>query len=324
MRVLVTGGAGYIGSHTAKLLAQHGYTPVVFDNLSTGHGRAVKWGPFVKGDLENTTLLTETLVAKRIEAVIHFAANAYVGESMQNPRKYFRNNVMGSLSLLEAMQDAGVKQLVFSSTCAVYGDPLSIPLTESHPLQPVNPYGDTKLFVEKALGWYAQAYQLKYVSLRYFNAAGADPAGEVGEWHNPETHLIPLALQTALGLQTHLEIYGTDYDTPDGTAVRDYIHVTDLAAAHVRALAYLKDGGQGTALNLGTGRGYSVREVLQAAASCSGIEIVTQNAPRRPGDPPVLVADAQKARQILDWQPQFTTLEEIVKTAWEWHRKCDV
>ncbi len=324
MRVLVTGGAGYIGSHTAKVLAQKGYEPVVFDNLSTGHGWAVKWGPLVKGELENGPLVREVLTTHRIEAVIHFAAHAYVGESMQNPRKYFRNNVIASLNLLEAMQDAGVNQIVFSSTCATYGDPQSLPLTEGHPLQPVNPYGDSKLFVERALGWFGQAYQLKYVSLRYFNASGADPEGEIGEWHEPETHLIPLVLQTALGLRPHLEVFGTDYDTPDGTAVRDYIHVTDLATAHVQALNYLKNGGASSAFNLGTGKGHSVAEVIRAAEHCTGITIHTRETARRPGDPPVLVADAQKAARVLTWQPQLTTLDEILRTAWEWHRKCDV
>lgn len=324
MRVLVTGGAGYIGSHTAKVLAQKGYEPVVFDNLSTGHGWAVKWGPLVKGELENGQLVREVLTTHQIEAVIHFAANAYVGESMQNPRKYFRNNVIASLNLLEAMQDVGVNQIVFSSTCATYGDPQSLPLTESHPLQPVNPYGDSKLFVERALGWFDQAYNFKHVSLRYFNASGADPEGEIGEWHEPETHLIPLVLQTALGLRSHLEVFGTDYDTPDGTAVRDYIHVTDLATAHVQALIYLKNGGASSAFNLGTGKGHSVAEVIRAAEHCTGITIHTRETVRRPGDPPVLVADAQKAASVLNWQPQLTTLDEILRTAWEWHRKCDV
>ncbi len=324
MRVLVTGGAGYIGSHTAKVLAQKGYEPVVFDNLSTGHGWAVKWGPLVKGELENGPLVREVLTTHRIEAVIHFAANAYVGESMQNPRKYFRNNVIASLNLLEAMQDAGVNQIVFSSTCATYGEPQSLPLTEGHPLQPVNPYGDSKLFVERALGWFGQAYQLKHVSLRYFNASGADPEGEIGEWHEPETHLIPLVLQTALGFRSHLEVFGTDYDTPDGTAVRDYIHVTDLATAHVQALIHLKNGGASSAFNLGTGKGHSVAEVIRAAEHCTGITIHTRETVRRPGDPPVLVADAQKAARVLNWQPQLTTLDEILRTAWEWHRKCDM
>ena len=319
MRVLVTGGAGYIGSHTAKALARVGFEPVVFDNLSTGHRWAVKWGPLVEADLANKTAIEEALRTYRVEAVIHFAANAYVGESMQNPRKYFRNNVVNTLNLLEAMQDVGVQHIVFSSTCATYGIPERLPIPEDHPQRPVNPYGESKLFVERVLHWYGEIYGFRWVALRYFNAAGADPEGDLGELHDPETHLIPLVIQAALGQRPYVEIYGTDYPTPDGTAVRDYIHVTDLAEAHVLALRYLLEGGESTALNLGTGQGHSVREVIAAVERVGGREVSVREGPRRPGDPPVLVADATKANAVLGWRPKYGGLDGIVATAWRWH-----
>lgn len=319
LKVLVTGGAGYIGSHTAKALAKAGYEPVIYDNLSMGHRWAVKWGRLVEGDLADGDKLREAIEKHQVSAVVHFAANAYVGESMQNPRKYFQNNVVNSLNLLNVMLDTGVEHIVFSSSCATYGVPEAVPITESHPQRPINPYGDSKLFVERALHWYREAYGLKYVALRYFNAAGADPEGEIGEDHDPETHLIPLAIQAALGRRSHVDIYGTDYPTPDGTASRDYIHVSDLAAAHVQALGFLLDVGESTALNLGTGLGYTVRDVIRAVEQVSGRPVPVREAPRRAGDPPELVADPGRAQKVLAWQAKYTALAEIVQTAWQWH-----
>jgi UDP-arabinose 4-epimerase len=318
-RVLVTGGAGYIGSHTCKALAAAGHVPVTFDNLSTGHRDAVRWGPFVEGELADRALVERTLREQRIDAVIHFAASAYVGESMSDPAKYFRNNVVHTLALLEAMHAAGVRHIVFSSTCATYGVPRVVPIPEDHPQQPVNPYGESKLFVERALHWHGVAHGLHWLALRYFNAAGADPDGEIGEVHDPETHLIPLAIQAALGQRGPLQVMGTDYDTPDGTAVRDYIHVTDLADAHVRALAYLLGGGASGALNLGTGRGHSVREVIAAVAREAGRPVPAHDAPRRAGDPPALVAAPGRAAEVLGWHPEYSSLDTIVRTALRWH-----
>jgi UDP-glucose-4-epimerase GalE len=317
--ILVTGGAGYIGSHTAKALAMAGYEPVVLDNLSSGHRSAVKWGALVEGDVGNEALVKSTIERYRISAVIHFAANAYVGESMESPRKYFHNNVANSLKLLSAIIDCGVDRIVFSSSCATYGIPRVLPIREHHRQEPVNPYGESKRFIERTLGWYAQAHGLRSVSLRYFNAAGADPDGEIGECHNPETHLIPLAIAAALGGHAPLMIFGHDYPTADGTAVRDYIHVCDLADAHVRALNYLIRNGGSTAINLGTGRGYSVREVQNAVARISGKTVPSQVHPRRPGDPAILVANADKARRLLRWDPRYTDPVEIIETAWRWH-----
>ncbi len=318
--VLVTGGAGYIGSHTCKALATAGFTPVTLDNLVYGHRDAVKWGPFIEGDLADRALLDRIMREHSVLAVIHFAAFAYVGESMQQPGKYFANNVVNTLNLLEAMHGAGVQHMVFSSTCATYGLPERVPIDEQHPQQPVNPYGESKLFVERALKWYGLAHGLKWAALRYFNAAGADRNGEIGEDHSPETHLIPLIIQAALGTRPHVEIFGTDYPTPDGTAIRDYIHVTDLGDAHVKALDHLLGGGASVALNLGTGRGYSVREVISSVERVSGRSVPTCNAPRRPGDPPELVANAALAGRQLGWQPQHSSLENITRTAWLWHR----
>jgi UDP-arabinose 4-epimerase len=317
-RVLLTGGAGYIGSHTAKSLAAAGFTPVVFDNLSIGDRDAVRWGPFVQGDLADIALLSSVLREFRVEAVIHFAANAYVGESMDNPRKYFHNNVANALGLLGAMLDEGVREIVFSSTCAVYGIPEALPLGEDHRKQPVNPYGESKLFVERALGWYGRAYGLRWACLRYFNAAGADPEGDIGERHDPETHLVPLIIEAALGRRPYVQINGDDYPTPDGTAIRDYTHVVDLASAHVHALNHLLEGRESLALNLGTGRGYSVKEVVREVESVIGRPVPTRVGPRRPGDPPELVADAARARSILGWTPVYSDLRTIVQTDWRW------
>ena len=323
MRVLVTGGAGYIGSHAAKALAKAGHDPLVLDNLSAGHRWAVKWGPLFEMDLAETGKLTQLLKNERVEAVMHFAASLLVGESVELPRKYYWNNVVNTLHLLDAMQDAGVKIIVFSSSAATYGNPVQVPIPENHPKEPVNPYGETKLAMERALQWYGNAYGLKWMALRYFNAAGADINGELGECHDPEAHIIPLTIKAARGERTHVEIYGTDYPTPDGTAVRDYIHVTDLGDAHVRALEHLSRGGQSRALNLGTGHGYSVREVIHAVGKISPQPVPFREGPRRAGDPPVLVADASNAASILGWKPQHSELESIIRDAWNWHSNRD-
>src|SRR5215472_9568491 len=320
--VLVTGGAGYIGSHACKVLARAGYQPVVFDNLSRGHRTAVRWGPLVEGDLTERDKLTTTLEHHRISAVMHFAAFAYVGESVTDPARYYANNLVGTLSLLETMRDAGVDKLVFSSTCATYGTPTEVPIHESSPQRPVNPYGETKLAIERALHWYGEAYGLRSVSLRYFNAAGADPEGEIGELHEPETHLIPLVLQAALAQRACVDIYGTDYPTADGTAIRDYIHVEDLAEAHLRALEHLYAGRESTALNLGTGQGHSVREVIAMAESVCGRAIPLRETARRAGDPPVLVADPSRAAERLGWQALRSDLRTIIGTAFAWHKRC--
>jgi UDP-glucose-4-epimerase GalE len=322
--VLIVGGAGYIGSQTAKAVAAAGLEPVVFDNLVYGHEWAVKWGPLVRGDLADRALLVDVMKRHSVDAVIHFAAYAYVGESVTNPRKYFGNNVVGTLNLLDAMLDAGVRDVVFSSTCATYGEPQKVPISEDHPQNPVNPYGETKLAVEKMLHWYSQAYGLRYAALRYFNAAGADPDGQLGEDHDPETHLIPLALAAAVLASAELQIFGTDYPTPDGTAIRDYIHVADLADAHLRALAKLRDGQNGSTalrLNLGTGRGHSVREVVAAVRKVTGRDVRVREVGRRAGDPPALVADARQAATVLGWQPRYPELEIIVEHAARWRER---
>ena len=319
--VLVTGGAGYIGSHACKALAAAGYLPVAYDNLVHGHEWAVKWGPFVRGDLADAARVRQTIKSHRITAIMHFAAYCYVGESMSVPERYFRNNVVNTLDLLDAARECGVSLFVFSSTCATYGMPVSIPMSEDHPQYPINPYGDSKLMVEKMLAWQASAHGLRWSALRYFNAAGADAAGEIGENHDPETHLIPLALQASLGQRSSIDVYGSDYPTPDGTAIRDYIHVTDLADAHVKALQLLERGTLSIALNLGTGSGHSVREVIDMARAVSGRDIVVRDAPRRAGDPPALVADATRAAEALQWQPRHSSLRNIVETAWRWHSR---
>jgi UDP-glucose-4-epimerase GalE len=315
MKVLVTGGAGYIGSHAARLLRDHGHEILVYDNLSTGHRRLVKGFELIEADLLNQSVLTSAL--RMVDAVMHFAANAYVGESVQNPRKYFRNNVEGGLSLLNACLDAKVNKIVFSSTCAVYGEPSTIPIAENSPRQPANPYGVTKLMFEYALESYASAYGLRFAALRYFNAAGADESGEIGELHDPETHLIPLALQVAAGEKQALEIFGTDYPTSDGTCVRDYIHVSDLADAHVLALEYLGRQDSSLFVNLGTGAGHSIHQVIETIEKVTGRKVSTRIASRRAGDPPRLVADPRQAQAILGWKAT-RSLSDIVSTAWKW------
>jgi UDP-arabinose 4-epimerase len=317
--VLVTGGAGYIGSHACKVLARAGYRPVVFDDLSRGHRESVRWGPLVEGNLAERGKLAAALDRHRVSVVMHFAAYAYVGESVTDPALYYANNLGGSLALLESMREVGVDKIVFSSTCATYGNPAQVPIRETMPQLPVNPYGETKLAIERALHWYGEAYGLRWVSLRYFNAAGADPESEIGEWHEPETHLVPLVLEAALGERPQIDIYGTDYPTPDGTAIRDYIHVQDLAEAHLRALERLSAGGQSAALNLGTGRGHSVREVIRTAEAVSGKSIPCRETARRPGDPPILVADPSLAAELLAWRAQVSDLDTIVRTALAWH-----
>ena len=316
--ILVSGGAGYIGSHTCKLLARQGYTPITLDNLVYGHRRAVRWGPFIEGCVGDKHLVAHILREHAVRAVIHFAGYAYVGESMQEPGKYFHNNIANTLELLDAMDEAGVRVVVFSSSCATYGYPERIPIGEDQAQRPVNPYGESKLFIERALHWYACCRGFRYAALRYFNAAGADPEGDLGEQHDPETHLIPLVIQAALGERPYVEIFGTDYPTPDGTAVRDYIHVTDLAQAHVRALQALDRGPASLALNLGTGRGHSVRQVIAAVERVCGGSVPVKEAARRAGDPAELVADPGRARQHLDWTPHYSDLDTIVETAWQW------
>jgi UDP-arabinose 4-epimerase len=320
LKILVTGGAGYVGSHTCKALAAAGYAPVVLDNLSAGHRWAVKWGPLVVGDIADRALVIKTLKRFNVQAVIHFAAHAYVGESVQQPRKYFDNNVSKMLSLLDALLDAGVNKLVFSSSCATYGIPRGLPIAEDHPQNPINPYGASKLFVENILNWYEPAYGLRYTNLRYFNAAGADPDGEIGEDHTPETHLIPLVIAAAQGMNSAIEIFGTDYDTADGTPVRDYVHVCDLATAHVKALDRLLAGAASASVNLGTGRGHSIRDVISAVEAVSSRAVPIVEGPRRAGDPPALIANPQLGQSLLGWKPLKSDLHTIVQTAWEWHQ----
>jgi len=315
--ILVTGGAGYVGSHACKALFNAGYQPVVYDNLSRGHARAVRWGPLVRGDLHDKAQLTGALRTYNVSAVMHFAAFAYVGESVTEPELYYRNNVGGTLALLAAMRDAGIKTVVFSSTCAIYGVPDRVPIKESATQAPLNPYGETKLAIERALHWYAQAYSFRYAALRYFNAAGADPDGDIGEDHDPETHLIPRVLRAALGRGEPVEIYGTDYPSADGTAIRDYIHVTDLANAHVRAIDSLARN-ESVALNLGTGLGISVREVISAVERISGGSVPCRAVGRRAGDPPELVAAPGLARARFGWRPQHSDIDTIIRTALAW------
>lgn len=320
MRVLVTGGAGYIGSHCCKALAEAGYSPVVLDNLVYGHEAAVRWGPLIKGELADRALLDAVIAEHRPVAAIHFAAYAYVGESVENPGKYYANNVAAAISLLEALRDSGIKAIVFSSTCATYGVPVNVPIQEEAAQRPINPYGRSKLMVEHILEDFDTAHGLKAIALRYFNAAGADPAGELGESHNPETHLIPLALAAAAGNGPVLTVFGDDYLTPDRTCIRDYIHVTDLADAHVLALERLLAGGNSDRINLGTGAGVSVREMLAAIERVTGHHVPHSFGPRRTGDPPELVADPAHARTALGWTPRHSDLETIVATAWAWQQ----
>jgi UDP-glucose 4-epimerase len=319
MRVMVTGGAGYIGSHAVRLLVRAGHDVWVWDNLSRGHRGAVPDGRLIEGELADRPRLEQALRAHGIEAVMHFAAFALVGESVADPALYYSNNVVSTLALLDAMRNAGVARIVFSSTTATYGVPQRIPITEEERRQPINPYGFTKLVIEHALEDYSQAYGLGFAALRYFNAAGATPEGDLGEDHHPESHLIPLVLQVALGQRAHVSIFGTDYPTPDGTCIRDYIHVDDLGAAHVKALEQLEPGSR-LQLNLGTGRGHSVREVVDACRRITGHPIPAVMGTRRAGDPPELVADSRRAQSVLGWTPRYTDIAGIVQTAWNWHR----
>ncbi|MFH1679103.1 MAG: UDP-glucose 4-epimerase GalE [Candidatus Eisenbacteria bacterium] len=320
MRVLVTGGAGYIGSQTVKELLREGFEPVVVDDLSKGHQGAVQGVEIHRFSLEDREALGELLRDRPVGAVIHFAAFCYVAESMEDPIRYWRNNVIGSIRLLDAAVEAGIRGFVFSSSCATYGEPTAIPLREDHPQHPVNVYGDTKLAVEKLLRSLDASHGLRSIALRYFNAAGADPDGDLGEDHEPETHLIPLVLQVPLGRRKQALIYGDDYDTPDGTCIRDYIHTVDLARAHILSLRHLAEGGASDAFNVGIGRGYSVREVVECARRVTGHTIPEIVERRRPGDPARLVAASQKIREVLGWEPRHPDLEDMVRTAWEWHR----
>ena len=320
MIVLVIGGAGYIGSHTARALKHAGHEVIIFDNLSTGYEFLAKGFELIKGDILDARALAPAL--SRADAIMHFAAHAYVGESVKDPKKYFRNNVEGGLSLLNAALTAGVKKVIFSSTCAVYGVVEEVPIDENHPREPVNPYGVTKMFFEHALESYDRAYGFRYASLRYFNAAGADESGEIGELHDPETHLIPLALQAAAGAGPELQVFGSDYPTPDGTCIRDYVHVNDLASVHVKALEHLAAGKESFAVNVGTGVGASVREVVTAVEKVTGKKVPHKIVARRAGDPPALVANPAKAQKLLQWKAKYG-LQEIVDTAWKWmeHRR---
>lgn len=317
-KILITGGAGYIGSHMNKYLHKLGLETVVFDNLSNGHEKAVKWGKFFKGDLLNKSDLARVFSEHEFEAVIHFAAFAYVGESVTDPQKYYVNNVVGTLQLLEAMKEHGVKYFIFSSTCATYGAVTEVPILETTPQNPINPYGQSKLMIEKILADYSHAYDLKYVALRYFNASGSDL--DIGEEHDPETHLLPIVIEKALGKRDSLTVNGNDYDTKDGTAVRDYIHVMDLAQAHYLGLEYLKKGGTSDFFNLGTGQGFSILEIIKTVEKVSGVSIPYKIGPRREGDPAKLIADNTKAKKILGWNPKFAKIEDIVTSAWEFHK----
>jgi UDP-glucose-4-epimerase GalE len=320
MRILVTGGAGYIGSHAVRLFLSRGHDVWVYDNLSLGHRGAVPGDRLLVADLAEVHRLDHALLQHRIEAVVHFAAFAFVGESVRDPGKYYQNNLVNTLHLMECMRRHDIGRFVFSSTCSTYGLPSRVPITEEEPQKPINPYGNGKLAVERALADYAAAYGWGYAALRYFNAAGASPEGTLGEDHHPETHLIPLAIQAGLGQRPHLEIFGTDYPTPDGTCLRDYIHVDDLAEAHLLALEALGPGKE-LRLNLGIGRGSSVREVVKTVEEVSGRPVPVKEGPRRPGDPPELVAASEKAQRELGWRPRYTELRPIVETAWNWHHK---
>ncbi|HAM39388.1 MAG: UDP-glucose 4-epimerase GalE [Elusimicrobia bacterium RIFOXYC2_FULL_34_12] len=320
MRILVTGGAGYIGSHTVIELLEMGYDVITLDNLQKGHREAISGGEFVKVDLLNKNELEDVFKNSKIDAVVHFAADSLVGESVENPSKYFKSNMIASLNLLDAMLKYDVKKIVFSSSAAVYGEPDRIPIQENNKTFPTNPYGETKLMFENAIKWYDNAYGIKYVSLRYFNAAGAHISGKIGEDHAPESHLIPIVLQAVLGQRPHVQIFGTDYETKDGTCVRDYIHITDLAMAHILALKRLEKGGDSAIYNLGNGEGFSVREIIKVAEKVTGKKINTKDTPRRAGDPAVLIATSEKIKKELNWAPKYNDINTIVETAWKWHK----
>ena len=321
MRLLVVGGAGFIGSHMVKLLLTAGHNVLVFDNLSSGHRSSLVGGDFVEGDLADPAILDDLFKAHRFDAVFHFASSIEVGESLKNPSKYYRNNFCNTQNLMDAMVKNQVKAFVFSSTAAIFGEPAYTPIDEDHDCRPVNPYGGSKLMVEQALKHYDLAYGLKSICLRYFNAAGADPMGEIGECHEPETHLIPLLLQVASGRRDHIKVFGRDYDTPDLTCIRDYVHVEDLCHAHLLGLDYLIESGKSDAFNLGNGRGFSVQEVISTVEQITGQKIKTEDAPRRAGDPTRLVANSSKAATILGWKPQYADLKTIVAHAWAWEKK---
>lgn len=321
--ILIVGGAGYIGSHTNKALNEAGYETLIVDNLSYGHEEAIQWGKFIKCDLKDIDQLDEIFTTYSIDAVMHFSSFIDVGESVTNPEKYYYNNVVNTMNLLHVMLKHDVKKFIFSSTCATYGVPQKIPLTEDHIQNPINPYGMTKLMVEKILKDYDQAYGLKSVILRYFNASGADKSGCIGEWHNPETHLIPLILDAAIGKREDIKIFGTDYDTPDKTCIRDYIHVTDLADAHIKALEYLNEYNRSNQFNLGNGKGFSVREVIEATKKVTGRDFTVTETQRREGDPAILIGSSDKAKEILGWIPKYEDIEDIIQTAWTWHKKLN-
>lgn len=321
MSILVLGGAGYIGSHAVDLLIQKGYQVVVVDNLLTGHRQAVHpQAVFYEGDIRNRSLMDEVFMKESIDGVIHFAASSLVGESVEQPLKYFDNNVIGTIVTLETMEKHGVKNIVFSSTAATYGEPDEVPITESTLTNPKNPYGESKLMMEKIMKWCDEAYGIKYVALRYFNVAGAKLDGTIGEDHAPETHLVPLILQTALGQREAITIFGEDYETKDGTCVRDYVHVVDLCEAHLLALEYLQTGGKSEAINLGSNEGFSVKEMVAQARQVTGKKIPAVMGARRAGDPSILVAQSEKAKKVLGWQPKYTNIEMILQTAWQWHQ----
>jgi len=319
--ILVTGGAGYIGSHACKVLHENGYMPVSYDNMVYGHESAVKWGPLEKGDINNRQRLDQVIEKYSPSAVMHFAAYAYVGESVENPGKYYGNNVSGTITLLEALRDHKINKFIFSSTCATYGIPQEIPITEKHSQNPINPYGASKMMIERILKDFDVVHQIRSISLRYFNAAGADLDSEIGENHDPETHLIPLILDVATGKRSHITVFGDDYDTKDGTCVRDYIHVTDLADAHMCALTALENGSMTTAYNLGNGKGFSVKEVIDVVRKVTGVDIDVEIGSKRAGDPAYLVGDSANIKRDLKWSPKFIELEEIIQTAWNWHKK---
>ena len=321
MSILVTGGAGYIGSHVVKDLVENDFDVLTVDNLQKGHKKAVLDGKLIVGDIKDIDFLNEVFSYNEIEAVVHLAADSLVGESMENPGKYYHNNLDNGIKLLDVMQEHNVNNIVFSSTAAVYGEPEQIPIKEDHPIRPGNPYGESKYFFEKVMERYDNLFDLNFISLRYFNAAGADPSGKIGEDHDPETHLIPLVLDTALGKREKLYIFGNDYDTRDGTCVRDYIHVNDLATAHTLALKALFKGKDSNIYNLGNGEGYTVKEVIETAREVTGQEIPTENSDRRPGDPAVLIASSKKIKEKLNWQADYPELETIIQTAWNWHQK---